>query len=279
MYYMNTNEELLGKNNFKVSKTISTKALFKSNLEEIINEICDSNPSFDRCEYESTIEGYVRLINDFLVHFEKSYVVPSRLEKLAKLFKNQETIMDGVALVDWDYTIDGNYACEDYEDNHKLSILKKGDLSFPYIQIYSSAGDNSLTPVADILYFDEDEKLNLYVPIYGNTVLVDFNECIGGMEWFDVDVLHYICNGLADSMGVDKNLKEFLKDDLTPLIKKSKEYLNDYRFLEAYRQKFGVVKVRHNKASAFNDDYPDVFLNYLMISKRRIKEDILSNIS
>lgn len=108
----------------------------------------------------------------------------------------------------------------------ELITLESG---FTYLQAYSYIGDDDYMPIFNILYFDDNDKLRIYVPYCGNLVFVGAGElmcnCGGYYERGPAEIVK-----LFDEVGEDLYLE-------------SDEYYHDInykRFYQLYGNKYGV---------------------------------------
>ena len=261
MYYMNINKNLLGKTPFTVSKNITTKAEFRKRLKSIIQPFF---PGEDIDDSEGM--GQLESIIANQIPDEMHIPVPKELVNLYNLFGGKETIKNGVCFVDMDSQGETFWEGE-YDDNNKLCIIDK----FPFVLNYSSIGDDGLTMIASILYFDENDNLAIYVPTYGNTLIPELDLALGGYD-YDTAYEDYF-DALIAKHQIPEDVTSFLGDELED---SDEESVWNVKCLMAYQKEHGIKKVRHNDLNLFND--PGSFwITNILVSKRLIKEDIKSN--
>lgn len=154
--HVNTNKELfLGKRQFKALKL--TQDEFKDKFNELLEGI-GAEPVSSLYDEDEIAEALQLIMEDI---YDKDMSVEDLVDE------NERFIAGcGIDTIDWEKT-------------ENPIIINTTDEGFTYLGIFSSVGDDALIPVFNILYFDENGELKIYIPYCGNTVNIKANVQFG----------------------------------------------------------------------------------------------------
>lgn len=158
--HVNTNKELfLGKRQFKALKL--TQEGFKNKL----NELLESIGAETLRSLTESVSGEFDIAEALQIIAEDMYDKGMNFEDL---IGEGERFIAGCSV---------NNA--DWEKTEKPIIVNTTEEGFTYIGIFSSVGDDAIISVFNILYFDENGELRMYIPYCGNTVNIKANVQFG----------------------------------------------------------------------------------------------------
>lgn len=227
---INTKKELfLGKRPFKATKM--DKEEFCQRIEQLYNQLKSEHEDMDYEDYGYDCDDITRAKLLAITDTYDTDVLDSYYNDC------DEMIGAGTAAMNW----------EDFPGQFEIHSLNNG---FTYMGVYSSVGDDAYLPVYNIIYFDDDGKLRVFVPYCGNLVFVGAGVSMGSLYDYD--------EGITET----KRLFE----------EAGKDYDSDYElFFDIYGEKYGIEggQIKMTEDYAMEDLGFDVTL---------MTEDISSNI-
>jgi hypothetical protein len=244
---LNTKKELfLGKRPFKSRK------MDKDEFASLTKELYDKIKNQYKDEYEDYFEEDNNTADSQLWAidiFANEYDGDELPEELKLYYEDlSEVIGAGMTIMNW----------EDEPGQFSIQTLDNG---FTYMKVYSSVGDDAFRPMCNIIYFNQDNKLRLYVPYCGNLVFVgaDTQMCVYGGYGEEEREIKKLFDEAKSSNG---------PAELNIMGNVFMCYDKDETFYKLYGQKYGM----NCSDEDFNSDEDFVFDEELML------EDIKSNV-
>lgn len=248
---INTKKELfLGKRPFKSRKMNREEfaCLAKELYDKIKNQYGDEYEDYFEEDY-NTADSQLWAIDIFTQNFVSEHEEDELPEELKLYYEDlNEVIGAGMTIMNW----------EDEPGQFSIQTLDNG---FTYMKVYTSVGDDAFKPMCNIIYFNQDNKLRLYVPYCGNLVFVgaDTQMCVyGGYGEEEREIKKLFDEAKSTNGPAELNImgNVFMC------------YVKDETFYKLYGQKYGM----DCSDEVFNPDNDLVFDEDLML------EDIKSNV-
>lgn len=158
---INTKKELfLGKRTFKSRKMNKTEFSQKVDelYEKLKEEYVDMNSAEDYDEYDETA-AKLYVIDSLVEDLDDEDAIP---DLLLYCKDRNDIIGSGICIMNW----------EELPGQLELQTTNNG---FTYMSVFSSIGDDASNPLYNIIYFDENDNLRIFVPYCGNLVFVGAN--------------------------------------------------------------------------------------------------------
>ena len=249
---LNTKIELfMGKRRFTAKKL--SKKEFEKRVVELFDNLLAQYPDYFEeyfeCNEKDDSENGVECLFDIGIFAEDMRAEDELPEELSMLCADMdENIGSGICTMNW----------EDYPGQMEIKTLENG---FTFMQVYSSIGDDAYMPLYNIVYFDEEDRLRIYVPYCGNLMFVgaETQMCtVGGYG--------------NEEEEMKKLFEEYEKSSEPRKLELSNGlflgYEKDYNFFKIYGEKYGI---RGIDALAENEDVFDFDYGLML-------EDIMSNV-
>lgn len=251
---LNTKKELfMGKRRFTAKKL--SKKEFEKKVEALFINLASQYPDYFEGYYDFNENGVKYLIIGVeclsgIAAFAEDMRAEDELPEELSMFcaDTDENIGSGICTMNW----------EDYPGQMEIKTLENG---FTFMQVYSSIGDDAYMPLYNIVYFDEEDRLRIYVPYCGNLMFVgaETQMCtVGGYG--------------SEEEEMKKLFEEYEKSSEPRKLELSNGlflgYEKDYNFFKIYGEKYGI---RGIDALAENEDAFDFDYGLML-------EDIMSNV-
>lgn len=230
----NTKKELfLGKRPFKSKKM--DKSEFCQKVDILYDELKEKYICNKDCY--STIKNKIRVVDEIVSENDE---IPDFLSAYRR--DRNKVIGSGACAFNYDHW-SGQYA---------IKTLESG---FTFMQIYASFEDDDLCPMYNIIYFDQNDNLRLYVPYCGNQVFVGADEAMG------------ICGRYEEESRAIKRLFDEAQYPQTEAQARDIwDYQKDNVFWRLYAQKYG--RKDNEKIQIFDFDeelmYEDIVSNCIL---------------